>query len=66
MEKVQPEEIVAILKEHGTPVSVEQAKCILEFMYTIANMALDIYVENAGGNCEKGAYKSSTEKFSII
>ncbi len=46
MEKVLPEEIMKVLKEHGTEVSVEDAKRILEFMYMIAEMALDVYVNS--------------------
>ena len=50
MEKLQPEEIVKVLKKHGTEVSVEDAKRILEFMYMIAEMALDVYVHNHFSN----------------
>ncbi len=46
MPTVKPEEIVAILKEHGTYVSVEQAEMILRFMYKLANMELDQYLED--------------------
>mgnify|MGYP001340748567 CR=1 FL=1 len=41
-EHVKPEMVVEILKKEGTIVSVEDAKLILQFMYKVANMALDI------------------------
>lgn len=44
METIQPEKIVEILKEHGTHVTVEQAKIILEFMSQFANVAINIYL----------------------
>ena len=44
MEKIQPEDIVAILKEHGTQVSIEEAKLILEFMSRWAKIVLTQYL----------------------
>ena len=45
MECIKPEEIVKILAEHGTKVTLEEAKIILEFMWQLANMALDQYLK---------------------
>jgi hypothetical protein len=44
MEKVQPEELIAILKEHGTHVTTEEAKLILEFMSHWAEIVLTQYL----------------------
>lgn len=44
METIQPEKIVEILKEHGTHVTIEEAKIILEFMYKLANIAITTYL----------------------
>lgn len=43
MENISPEEVVKILKEHGTTVTVEEAKLILAFMFELANISLDQY-----------------------
>ena len=45
MESIKPEEIVKILTEHGTKVTLEEAKIILEFMWQLANMAIDQYLK---------------------
>jgi len=45
MENIKPEAIVKILAEHGTKVTLEEAKIILEFMWQLANMALDQYLK---------------------
>ncbi|GAA3927435.1 hypothetical protein [Chitinophaga oryziterrae] len=44
MENIQPEKIVEILKGHGTHVTIEEAKLILEFMYKLAQIALNTYL----------------------
>lgn len=44
METIQPEKIVEILKGHGTHVTIEEAKIILEFMYKLANIAINTYL----------------------
>lgn len=46
MEELSPEKAAEILAAHGTLVTVEQAKIILEFMYKLANLALTQYVTN--------------------
>lgn len=45
MESIYPEEIVKILAEHGTKVTLEEAKIIVDFMWQLANMALDQYLK---------------------
>ena len=45
MESNKPEEIVKILAAHGTKVTLEEAKIILDFMWKLANMALDQYLK---------------------
>jgi len=57
MQTVKPEEIVAILKEHGTQVSEEQANSILQFMYKLANIALDQYFGSDNGCTPKSLSK---------
>ena len=61
MPTVKPEEIVAILKEHGTYVSVDEAKMILQFMYKLANIALDQYLEKETSN-DRSSLLISREK----
>jgi hypothetical protein len=45
MESIKPEEIVKILAAHGTTVTLEDAMIILDFMWKLANMALDQYLK---------------------
>ena len=45
MESIKPEEIVKILADHGTKLTLEEAKIILEFMWQLANMTLDQYLK---------------------
>lgn len=40
MDTITPKRVVEILREHGTHVSEEEAKIILEFMYTLAAISL--------------------------
>jgi hypothetical protein len=44
MEQIRPEEIVQILRDYGTIVTLEEAKVILEFMLKLANLTLDQYL----------------------
>jgi hypothetical protein len=44
MEQIRPEEIVQILRDYGTIVTLEEAKVILEFMWKLANLTLDQYL----------------------
>ncbi|GGI25151.1 hypothetical protein GCM10008119_16220 [Pedobacter mendelii] len=38
---VTPEKAVKILQEHGTIITVEEAKLILDFMYKLAKLAVN-------------------------
>jgi hypothetical protein len=40
MDMISPQEVVEILKTHGTQVSEQEAKIILEFMYNLAKLSL--------------------------
>lgn len=40
---VQPQNVVEILKKEGIIITHDQAKLILDFMYQLANIALDVY-----------------------
>jgi hypothetical protein len=42
---IQPVEIMQILKENGTIVTLDEARMILEFMCKLANISLDIYLK---------------------
>jgi hypothetical protein len=44
MEQIKPEEIVQILRDYGTIVTIEEARIILEFMWKLANLTLDQYL----------------------
>jgi len=39
--KITPEQAVEILKKHGTVISVEEAKLVLDFLYDLVKLALD-------------------------
>jgi hypothetical protein len=43
--RVTPEMAVQILKEHGTKITIEEAKVILDFMYKIGKLSVDQYVK---------------------
>lgn len=40
MERIKPVEAVAILKEHGMEVNIDEAELILEFVYAMAGIAV--------------------------
>ena len=42
---VTPEHAVKILKSHGTIVTIEEAKIILDFMYKIGKLSVEQYVK---------------------
>ncbi len=42
---ISPEQAVKILKEHGTLISLEQAKIILAFMYKLGKLSVDQYIK---------------------
>jgi hypothetical protein len=46
MEMMTPKEAVEILRAHGTRVSEEEAKIILEFMVNLANISLSQYLNH--------------------
>jgi hypothetical protein len=45
MEMLTPKEAVEILRAHGTIVSEQEAKIILEFMIKLAGISLSQYLE---------------------
>ena len=45
MEKLSPEKVVAMLKEKGVEVSVEQAASILKFLRKLANIVVAQYLK---------------------
>ena len=46
MDTISPQEVVEILRAHGTHVSEEEAKIILEFMYKLAAINLTQYLQH--------------------
>ncbi len=46
-EKISPEKAIEILKKDGLEVTLEQAKVILEFIYQMAEIAIDQHLEKA-------------------
>lgn len=42
---ITPEKAVEILKQHGTKVTVAEAKLILDFMYKIAKLSVEQYIK---------------------
>lgn len=43
--RVTPERAVEILKKHGTNISVEEAKLMLDFLYRFAKLTLEIVLK---------------------
>lgn len=43
--RVTPEQAVKVLKAHGTDVTSDEAKIILEFMYNFAKLSVGQYVK---------------------
>lgn len=50
MDRILSERVVEILKAHGTMVTLEEAKIILDFMYNFAEISLSqtLAYENSG------------------
>ena len=46
MQTVKPEKIQKILRQHGLEVTLDQAKEILEFLTTLANIAISTYLDD--------------------
>ncbi len=44
-EKISPERAIEILKKDGLEVTMEQAKLIVEFLYQMAEIVIDQYLE---------------------
>jgi hypothetical protein len=45
VQQVQPQVVVDLLKEDGIIITPEEGKLILQFMYMLANIALDVMEE---------------------
>lgn len=45
-ERISPEKAIEILKEDGLEVTLEQGKFLLEFLYQMAEIVVDQYLEN--------------------
>ena len=46
MEAIKAEKAQQILKDAGLIVSIEQASAILEFLTTLANIAISVYLDS--------------------
>lgn len=40
--KITPEKAVEIMKKHGTEITIEEAKLMLDFLYKFAKLTLEI------------------------
>ncbi|RZK25607.1 MAG: hypothetical protein EOO43_05070 [Flavobacterium sp.] len=49
---ITPQIAVEILREHGTTVTFEEAKIILDFMYNFAILSVNQLVKNKYSNCD--------------
>jgi hypothetical protein len=47
--KITPEKAVEILQKYGTIVTIEEAKIILDFMYKLSKLTLEIILKDE--NC---------------
>ncbi len=47
VERISPEKAIEILKKDGLEVTLEHAKIILEFLYQIAEIVVDQYLEKS-------------------
>jgi len=47
VERISPEKAIEILKKDGLEVTLEQAKLILEFLYQMADVVVDQYLEKS-------------------
>ena len=45
MDKITAEELIEILRNEGTIVTLEEARIILDFMWKLANLTLDQYLK---------------------
>jgi 5'-3' exonuclease len=46
IKRISPEKAIELLREDGVEATIEQAKIILEFMYQIAEIVVDLYLSN--------------------
>ena len=46
-EKISPEQAIEILKRDGVMVSADEAKIILKFLYQMAEIVVDQYLQKA-------------------
>lgn len=58
MGKMSPEKVIQILKEHGTIVTLDEAKIILDFMNMLASITVEIYLKKESENANKLAEES--------
>jgi hypothetical protein len=46
VQNISVERAVDILSEHGESITLEEARAVVEFMYNLANLALNQYLGN--------------------
>jgi len=46
VKRISPEKAIELLREDDVEVTIEQAKIILEFMYEMAEIVVDQYLNN--------------------
>jgi hypothetical protein len=43
--RVTPQQVVKVLQENGTKVTIEEARLILDFLYDFGALAIDQYIK---------------------
>jgi len=43
--RVTPQQVVKVLQENGTKVTIEEARLILDFLYDFGTLAIDQYIK---------------------
>ncbi len=58
MGKMSQERVMQILKEHGTIVTLDEAKLILDFMNMLASVTIEIHLKSESESRNKMAEES--------
>lgn len=58
MGKMSQERVMQILKEHGTIVTLDEAKLILDFMNLLASVTIEIHLKSESESRNKMAEES--------
>ena len=64
MKPLTPKRVMEILKKEGTIVTEKEAGIILEFLRTLANISVNIYIQS--GNKSKAKFDSGRESSKTV